>query len=141
MYIICSDAGLPLREELAKSPQKILASAFAQFLPQHEGSTSHPISPANNEGGIGSLSGNCPPASIAANSDAYFHGLYLVSALVKLMPEWLVSNRVVFDTLILVWRSPARISRLQNEQELSLLQVSRQFVNCLCFSYSTLKSC
>ncbi|KAJ7944172.1 transformation/transcription domain-associated protein-like [Quillaja saponaria] len=34
IYIIRSDAGQPLREELAKSPQKILASAFLEFLPK-----------------------------------------------------------------------------------------------------------
>jgi transformation/transcription domain-associated protein len=39
------------------------------------------------------------------------------------MPEWLRDNRVVFDTLLLAWKSPARIARLQNEQELSLPQV------------------
>lgn len=128
MYIICSDTGLPLREELAKSPQKILASAFSQFLPQAEASTSHPSSSANNEGGVGSISDSCPPTSVAASSDGYFHGLYLISTLVKLMPEWLLGNRVVFDTLLLVWKSPARISRLQNEQELSLLQVSHQLI-------------
>ena len=128
MYIICSDAGLPLREELARSPQKILAGAFAQFLPQAEGSTSHPSSSVNNEGGVGSMSDTCPPAGMTANSDGYFHGLYLISTLVKLMPEWLLGNRIVFDTLLLVWKSPARFSRLKNEQELSLLQVSRQFM-------------
>uniref|UniRef100_A0A6N2NBL1 Non-specific serine/threonine protein kinase n=1 Tax=Salix viminalis TaxID=40686 RepID=A0A6N2NBL1_SALVM len=34
MYILRSDAGQPLRDELAKSPQKILASAFPEFLPK-----------------------------------------------------------------------------------------------------------
>ncbi|ONK62905.1 uncharacterized protein A4U43_C07F9340 [Asparagus officinalis] len=132
MYIICSDAGVPLREELSKSPQKILASAFAQFLPKAEGSTSHPGSSVNNEGVIGSLTDSCPPASTAASSDGYFHGLYLISTLVKLMPEWLLGNRIVFDTLLLVWKSPTRISRLQNEQELNLLQVkeSKWLVKC-----------
>jgi len=124
MYIICSDAGLPFREELARSPQKILASAFAQFLPQAEGNTTHPSSSANSEGGVD----GCPPAGVAATSDGYFHGLYLISTLVKLMPEWLLGNRIVFDTFLLVWKSPARISRLQNEQELSILQVSHQFI-------------
>lgn len=132
MYIICSDAGVPLREELAKSPQKILASAFTQFLPQSEGSTSHPSSSVNSEGGVASLADSCPPGSFSISSDGYFHGLYLVSTLVKLIPEWLVGNRVIFDTLLLIWKSPTRISRLQNEQELSLLQVkeSKWLVKC-----------
>lgn len=59
-----------------------------------------------------------------ATSDAYFQGLALIKTLVKLMPGWLQSNRTVFDTLVLVWKSPGRISRLQNEQELNLVQVS-----------------
>lgn len=63
-------------------------------------------------------------ANLGSGSDAYFHGLSLICTLVKLMPEWLHNNRVVFDALVLIWKSPGRIGRLQNEQELSLVQVS-----------------
>ncbi|EHA8588761.1 hypothetical protein COCNU_scaffold006566G000100 [Cocos nucifera] len=134
MYIICSDAGQPLREELAKSPQKILSSAFPQFYQQVEGSTALPSS-SNDEGLINPISDNFAgpsPVNLGAFSDAYFHGLELISTLVKLMPEWLHGNRVVFDTLLVVWKSPERIARLQNEQELSLLQVkeSKRLVKC-----------
>lgn len=125
MYIICSDAGQPLREELSKSPQKILASAFPQFFPQAKGSMAQPGS-SSDEGLINPISDNFagpPSVNLGACSDGYFNGLELISTLVKLMPEWLHGNRVVFDTLLLVWKSPARIARLQNEQELSLLQV------------------
>ncbi|KAM7251269.1 hypothetical protein ACFE04_023152 [Oxalis oulophora] len=104
VYIIQSDAGQMLREELARSPQKILASAFAEFL-----------SPDDS---------NMPSAHSNETSDAYFQGLALVKTMVKLMPDWLHSNRVVFDTLGLIWKSPARTSRLQNEQELNLMQAS-----------------
>ncbi|KAK3007682.1 hypothetical protein RJ639_014819 [Escallonia herrerae] len=38
MYIIRSDAGQPLREELAKSPEKILSSAFPEYLPKSDAS-------------------------------------------------------------------------------------------------------
>ncbi|CAL9236981.1 unnamed protein product [Arabidopsis halleri] len=41
--------------------------------------------------------------------------------MVKLLPSWLLNYRSVFDTLVLIWKSPARISRLQNEQELNLV--------------------
>nr|XP_019701767.1 transformation/transcription domain-associated protein isoform X2 [Elaeis guineensis] len=134
MYIICSDAGQPLREELAKSPQKILASAFPQFYPQAEGSMAQ-LGSSNDEGLINPISDNFagpPSVNLGACSDGYFNGLELIFTLVKLMPEWLHGNRVVFDTLLLVWKSPARIARLQNEQELSLLQVkeSKQLVKC-----------
>ncbi|XP_008795100.2 transformation/transcription domain-associated protein-like [Phoenix dactylifera] len=134
MYIICSDAGQPLREELAKSPQKILASAFPQFYPQAKESMAQPGS-SNDEGLINPISDNFvgpPSVKLGACSDGYFNGLELISTLVKLMPEWLHGNRVVFDILLLVWKSPARIARLQNEQELSLRQVkeSKQLVKC-----------
>ncbi|KAK8653078.1 hypothetical protein V6N13_127093 [Hibiscus sabdariffa] len=127
MYIIRSDAGQPLRDELAKSPQKILASAFPVFLPKSE--------VAMGDEGLGTSqvdSSNLPPVTSTATSDAYFQGLALVKTLVKLIPGWLQSNRLVFDTLVLVWKSPARISRLQNEQELNLVQVkeSKWLVKC-----------
>ncbi|CAL9045632.1 unnamed protein product [Musa banksii] len=129
MYIICTDAGQPLREELAKSPHKILANAFPQFFPHSEGSVVQPSSSVNDEV-LMSDTFTSPP--LAACSDGYFHGLELISTLVKLMPNWLHGNRIVFETLLLVWKSPARIARLQNEQELSLLQVkeSKRLVKC-----------
>ncbi|XP_010268349.1 PREDICTED: transformation/transcription domain-associated protein-like [Nelumbo nucifera] len=139
MYIIRSDAGQPLREELAKSAQKILSSAFPQYFPKAEGlvasgsNSTVAVSMGDESLGTSLPEGfSNPPASAGANSDAYFHGLALISALVKLMPDWLHANRVVFDTLVLVWKSPARMSRLQNEQELSLLQVkeSKWLVKC-----------
>ncbi|KAE8707127.1 hypothetical protein F3Y22_tig00110387pilonHSYRG00919 [Hibiscus syriacus] len=127
MYIIRSDTGQALRDELAKSPLKILASAFPEFLPKSEA--------AMGDEGLGTSqvdSSNLPPVTSSATSDAYFQGLALVKTLVKLIPGWLQSNRLVFDTLVLVWKSPARISRLQNEQELNLVQVkeSKWLVKC-----------
>lgn len=140
MYIIRSEAGQPLRDELAKSPQKILASAFSEFLPKSDVA----MAPASTithttllgEEGHGAPStdaSNVPASTPNATSDAYFQGLALVKTLIKLIPGWLQSNRTVFDTLVLVWKSPARISRLQNEQELNLVQVSigkAQFSYC-----------
>ncbi|KAJ4961477.1 hypothetical protein NE237_021387 [Protea cynaroides] len=140
MYIIRSDGGQPLREELAKSPEKILANAFPQFFPKSEGlvasgSMTPPAAPMNEENIVTPLPeglSNPPSATQSASSDAYFQGLALISALVKLMPEWLHNNHIVFDTLVLVWKSPARIDRLHNEQELSLVQVkeSKWLVKC-----------
>lgn len=131
MYIIRSDAGQPLREELAKSPDKIIASGFPDFLPHSDvsgtqGSISHPTS-MKEEGHM-----NQPESSVTSatktggTQDAYFQCLAMIKTLVKLMPGWLQSNRIVFNTLVLLWKSPARISRLQNEQELNLVQVSLQ---------------
>lgn len=139
MYIIRSDAGQPLRDELAKSPQKILASAFSEFLPKSDSSmTPGSLTPTatliGDEGLVTSPpeGPNLACTTTGASLDAYFQGLALVSTLVKLMPGWLQSNRVVFDTLVLVWKSPARIDRLHNEQELNLVQVkeSKWLVKC-----------
>ncbi|KAI8019703.1 Transcription-associated protein 1 [Camellia lanceoleosa] len=140
MYIIRSDAGQPLREELAKSPEKILACAFPEFVPKSDtsmaqGSLTPPAALVGEEGCLVSPlpeSSNSTLATPGATSDAYFQGLALVKTLVKLMPGWLQSNRIVFDTLVLLWKSPARLLRLQNEQELNLVQVkeSKWLVKC-----------
>lgn len=136
MYIIRSEAGQPLRDELAKSPQKILASAFSEF-PLKSDVTVAPASTSTHTSLLGeesvvapSTDASNPPAPPPnATSDAYFQGLALIKTLVKLIPGWLQSNRSVFDTLVLVWKSPARISRLQKEQELNLVQVSIRKLN------------
>ncbi|KAK6237341.1 hypothetical protein QUC31_002810 [Theobroma cacao] len=139
MYIIRSDAGQSLRDELAKSPQKILASAFPEFVPKSEaamtpGSSTPAAALVGDEGLVTSQadSSNLPSVISGNTSDAYFQGLALIKTLVKLIPAWLQSNRLVFDTLVLVWKSPVRISRLQNEQELNLVQVkeSKWLVKC-----------
>lgn len=131
MYIIRSDAGQPLREELAKSPEKIISSAFPEFAPKTDASTAQePVNRQNTLVGDEAVAAHQSETSMLAAStsggaqDAYFQGLALVKTLVKLMPTWLQNNRIVFDTLVLMWKSPARISRLQNEQELNLVQVS-----------------
>ncbi|KZV22547.1 transformation/transcription domain-associated protein-like [Dorcoceras hygrometricum] len=130
MYIIRSDAGQPLREELAKSPEKIIASAFHEFsqktdVATAQGSSNPSSNLLNDESLVAPTSDESVHLAITsgATSDAYFQGLALVKTLVKLMPSWLQNNRVVFDTLVLLWKSPARISRLQSEQELNLMQV------------------
>ncbi|XP_031399626.1 transformation/transcription domain-associated protein isoform X1 [Punica granatum] len=138
MYIIRSDAGQTLRDELAKSPQKILANAFPEFMPKSEpatgpGSTATPAAGGDEGGAAPPPDGSKLPASgPASTSDGYFQGLALIKTLVKLIPGWLQSNRIVFDTLVHIWKSPARIARLRNEQELDLVQVkeSKWLVKC-----------
>ncbi|XP_074308594.1 transcription-associated protein 1-like isoform X2 [Silene latifolia] len=134
MYIIKSDAGQPLREELAKSPQKIIASAFPEYVFKSEPLATVSTAQSREEGLAASLpEGSCVPStSSGVMSDAYFQGLALVKTLVKLIPTWLQNNRDMFDTLLLVWKSPARIARLHNEQELNLVQVkeSKWLVKC-----------
>lgn len=140
MYIVRSDAGQPLRDELAKSPHKILTSAFPAFMPKPEAtvtagsSTATPMSLGDE--GLSSVppsdSSSLPSSNSAATSDGYFQGLALVKTMVKLIPGWLQSNAIVFETLVRLWKSPARITRLRNEQELDLVQVkeSKWLVKC-----------
>ncbi|KAL8246880.1 hypothetical protein R6Q59_008096 [Mikania micrantha] len=132
MYIIRSDAGQPLREELAKSPEKILSSAFPEFVPKAESSMAHGSLETSSLGSDDNTQPSSKPTAANILSDAYFQGLALIKTLVKLIPGWLQSNRIVFDTLVLLWKSPARISRLQNKQEQSLVQVkeSKWLVKC-----------
>ncbi|CAM8985650.1 unnamed protein product [Rhodiola kirilowii] len=130
MYIIRSDAGQPLREELAKSPHKILTSAFPEVLPKSEALTES----GGDEALVGSHidNSNNPSMTPGPSSDSYFQALALIKYLVKLMPTWLQNNKTVFDTLVLVWKSPSRIARLRNEQELNLVQVkeSKWLIKC-----------
>eukprot|EP00897_Mesotaenium_endlicherianum_P005503 jgi/Mesen1/4981/ME000248S04265 len=108
--IIRSEAGQSLREELSKSSEKIIHAAFSQSqLP-------------SNDGGMASANG----------TEVQLQGVALVSALVKLMPEWLPNNRPMFDALVRLWRSPQRKQRLLHEQELPLSHVkeSKRVVKC-----------
>ncbi|CAH8274165.1 unnamed protein product [Arabidopsis lyrata] len=137
MCIIRSDAGQPLREELAKSPHKILSYAFPEILPKSDAILSAAAStpPAASSGDeksapMKSESSKTPKSNVA--SDAYFQGLYLIKTMVKLIPSWLQSNRIIFDALAHLWKSHGRTSRLQNEQNLTLVQVkeSKWLVKC-----------
>ncbi|GKV51280.1 hypothetical protein SLEP1_g57947 [Rubroshorea leprosula] len=137
MYIIKSDAGQPLREELAKSPQKILESAFPEYLPKPDAAMAASTPTATLLGAEGHVAPSADGSGLttltsSATSDAYFQGLALIKTLVRLIPGWLQNNRPVFETLVLVWKSHARITRLQNEQELNLVQVkeSKWLVKC-----------
>lgn len=133
--MIKSDFGQPLRDELANSAAKILASAFPNILPQHEASVAK-----KSSSGSSLVDGfqppqfdcsNTPATTLVAISNAYFGGLCLIKTLVKLLPLWLQNNRVVFDLLVNLWNSAARIERLQNEPELTLVQVSLMWFRLL----------
>lgn len=126
--MIKSDVGQPLRDELANSAVKILSSAFPNFLPENEASVAKKFSCGSSSiDGLGPPQFDCSNTSattVAAKSNTYLEGLYLIKTLVKLLPQWLRNNRVVFDLLVHLWNSAARIERLQNEPELTLVQVS-----------------
>jgi len=117
MDIIQSEAGQQLREELARSPTKIIQNAF----PAPAEESPAPVVPA---GGAEAGAGTAGTGGIQATAEAQFQGVALVSTLVKLSPDWLFQNRAVFDALVRLWQSPARQARLVNEQGLSLNQAS-----------------
>ena len=72
MYIIKSEAGQLLRDELAKSPQKILASAFPEFVSMTPALSTPPTFPVGQEGLTAPPSdgSNLPSAPLAATSDS-----------------------------------------------------------------------
>lgn len=117
MDIIQSEAGQHLREELAHSPTKIIQSAF---LAPVEGTAASVIPAVGTEAGAVSAG----TGGLRATAESQFQGVALVSALIKLSPDWLFQNRAVFDALVRLWLSPARQARLVNEQSLSLNQAS-----------------
>ncbi|KAJ7564762.1 hypothetical protein O6H91_02G032300 [Diphasiastrum complanatum] len=129
--IIRSEDGQPLREELARSSSKIVLSCFA-----HVATLTPPADETSGSSTVGGSDGyvdsQASPAANIQTSDAQFQGVFLVRALVKLMPEWLQASRNVFDALVQLWQSPARQARLRNEQSLTLIQVkeSKQLVKC-----------
>ena len=133
MDIIRSEAGQPLREELAKSPEKIIATIATQNslpAPTEDSSSTVLLNTSENSGVVAGADGFASKQASGNNAaetpELQFQGIALISALVKLLPDWLFNNRPVFDALVQVWHSPARLARLQNEQNLSLNQV-----NCL----------
>ncbi|KAG6555625.1 hypothetical protein Mapa_002860 [Marchantia paleacea] len=142
MDIIRSEIGQPLREELSRSSQKIIASAFShgQAPPSAEeaaaamGMPTAPTSSGtvNAVGSEGFMGISTASGTAAQTPEVQFQGLALLSALVKLMPDWLRTQRTVFDALVRIWQSPSRQTRLRNEQGLSLNQVkeSKRLVKC-----------
>eukprot|EP00898_Chlorokybus_atmophyticus_P003741 jgi/Chlat1/4368/Chrsp29S04524 len=121
--IIKSDVGQPLREELARSPDKLVMYAFQPIL---QGLM--PVFPGGSMDEAIALAGSGP----GAESEAYFAGLQLVSTIVKLQPEWLKNNPDVFSKLLQLWRSPARVQRLLNEERLPINQLkeSKRLIKC-----------
>lgn len=64
-----------------------------------------------------------PQQYLGAPGEVQFQGVALVSALVKLMPNWLHENRPMFDALVQLWRSPQRAGRIRQEEKLNVPQV------------------
>lgn len=134
MDIIRSEAGQVLREELARSPDKVISTISTQeSLPAPMGDDPNAIGLPNPVESGAIVSGAEGLVSTATEtSELQYQGIALISALVKLIPDWLLNNRPVFDALLRVWHSPARQARLQNEQNLTLNQVkeTKRLVKC-----------
>lgn len=122
MDIIRSEAGQPLREELARSPNKIISCAFPA--PSDDAPAVMTIQAASGGAENNYMALNAGGQGAMQTSEVQFQGVSLVSALVKLSPDWLFQNRPLFDALLRLWQSPSRQDRLRNEQGLSLSQVN-----------------
>jgi transformation/transcription domain-associated protein len=124
MDIIQSETGQPLREELARSPNKIIQCAFPAPTASDDPAGAMVLQAVPAGGPENAYMGlNTGGSAAMQTSEVQFQGIALVSALVKLSPDWLFQNRSVFDALVSLWQSPARQERLRNEQGLSLSQV------------------
>ncbi|KAH3761988.1 transformation/transcription domain-associated protein [Pelomyxa schiedti] len=102
-WIILSNSNSgPLRDELTKTPTKLLAVFAGKY----------------------STQGNFV--------DVQLQAVELVRLLVKLLPDWLPKNRAVLDCLIELWKSPLHTARLANAHTLPLHQLreSKNLIKC-----------
>ena len=78
---------------------------------------------------------NQPSSSLAVEerSLAKKHAIQLTRLIVKLHPEWLKTQRPLFDELLKLWRSPQRKSRLCSDEEIPHLEVreSKWLLKCI----------
>lgn len=58
-----------------------------------------------------------------ADPAVQFHGLSITRSICKFNPDFISSNRPVLDALLVMWRAPGRVERLQNEDSLSLARL------------------
>ena len=102
-----SDLAGPLRDELAKSTEKIIQHTFA-------------------------ADANLDPAQ-PQEQRMQFQGVLIVRTLAKAKKGWLGANRQIFDQLVLMWRSAERQQRLTQEEHLPIEQLkeSKLIVKCL----------
>eukprot|EP01105_Mastigella_eilhardi_P028048 TRINITY_DN89_c1_g4_i3.p1 TRINITY_DN89_c1_g4~~TRINITY_DN89_c1_g4_i3.p1 ORF type:complete len:3483 (+),score=913.52 TRINITY_DN89_c1_g4_i3:1249-10449(+) len=108
--------GGPLRDELTRSPPKLLALFVGRSVSDAQAAAQR-------------CSGVSAPTQAA---EAQVQALGLARTLVKLLPDWLPNNKPIVDRLIDIWRSPQRMLRLKKEQGLPLQQLkeSKDIVKC-----------
>lgn len=101
-FILREEVAGPLREELARNPQKLINATFQQTQNQLE---------------------------------VQFQGILLIRTLVKFMPDWLSQdqNRGILDCLVQIWRSPDRVNRLINDENVPLHQLKESKLIVKCF--------
>jgi phosphatidylinositol kinase/protein kinase (PI-3 family) len=98
-----SELAGPLRDELAKSTEKVIACTFESTLPQDD------------------------------RQWMQFQGVLIVRTLAKHKPGWLGANRPIFEQLVSMWRSSDRQARLSQEEHLPIEQLKESKLIVKCF--------
>ena len=113
--------GKPLREELAKSANKIIAAAFTWPRPNAGANAAADAAASEGLSGVGG----------GGDLNAY-NGLKLINVLAKHMPEWLHTQPELVSVLWGRWRSEARAERLKSEEMLALPELleSKRLAKC-----------
>jgi phosphatidylinositol kinase/protein kinase (PI-3 family) len=101
--VLRSQLAGPLRDELAKSTDSIIKHTFNSAL------------------------------TGAEKQHMQFQGVLIVHTLAKFKKGWLGANKVIFDQLITMWRSPERQARLNQEEHLPIDQLKESKLIVKCF--------
>ena len=113
--------GENIRAELAASAPKIIAAAFTWPRP---GAGTNPAADAQASEGLSGVGGG---------SDLHaYHGLKLITTLIKFKPDWLHTQAELVKVLWGRWSSEARLTRLRSEEMLALpeLRESKHLIKC-----------
>eukprot|EP00899_Mesostigma_viride_P026573 jgi/Mesvir1/70/Mv13673-RA.2 len=138
--VLRSPEGVPLRDELARNPQKIIQHAFASMLNEstsvaaraNPAAAPSAATPAGQAPGQGQIVPVAEGATGKPGDVCQFRGVALVALLVRLMPEWLPANPELFRVLQALWRHPGRLARLASEDLLTLdaFKETKRLVKC-----------
>eukprot|EP00026_Physarum_polycephalum_P000015 Phypoly_transcript_00015.p1 GENE.Phypoly_transcript_00015~~Phypoly_transcript_00015.p1 ORF type:complete len:3639 (+),score=586.09 Phypoly_transcript_00015:159-11075(+) len=135
-FVIRSELAGPLRDELAKNSAKLIAVTFQKTEQQPPAAAPTPAQPTGLSPQPPGSPPPLPPAPVTpamqAPSELQFQGLLLVRTLVKFIPDWLGQNPTVLEYLMEIWKSPARVQRLQTDQVLPqhYLRESKIIIKC-----------
>ena len=139
--IISSEEGIPVRDKLAASSDKIIKHCFTKKKGGEKEKSEASESKSNAKSptpGSATTSGKDGQKKDPPNSS--FEGVKLVSVLSELKPDWLVTCDQLVEVIMDRWNSPERKARIAIEEELPPMQVkeSKWLVKCF-ISYIRVK--